>query len=172
MYQDILVPTDGTAGTETALDHALTMASIDGGRIHVLSVADKRVYLSASKDEQDEVLATLRQESEQAVDDASAYVTEQDAEVVSEVRVGIPYREILRYADEQDIDLVVIGTHGRHGRDKLVNLGSVTERVVSSTERPVFVVEIGEPEAEEGDEEESAETQSSADAESTDESAA
>ena len=63
------------------------------------------------------------------------------------VRDGVPYRAILEYAAETPVDLVVIGTHGRSGRDKLANLGSVTERVVENTETPTLVIRIDEREA-------------------------
>lgn len=54
----------------------------------------------------------------------------------------MPHRVILDYADEHGADVVVMGTHGRTGRDKLTSLGSVTERVIENAKRPVLVVHI------------------------------
>lgn len=142
MYERILVPTDGSDGTERALEHALEVASADT-TVHVLSVVDRRIYLSADKDRQEEVLATLHEESERAVESLLDAVGDDDAETVGAVREGVPHAEIVDYAADNDIDLIVIGSHGRTGRDKLVNLGSVTERVVSDAGRPVLVVGIG-----------------------------
>jgi nucleotide-binding universal stress UspA family protein len=62
---------------------------------------------------------------------------------VTEIREGIPYKAILGYAEETDVDAVVMGTHGRTGRDRLAHLGSVTDRVVENATVPVLVVDIG-----------------------------
>jgi nucleotide-binding universal stress UspA family protein len=58
---------------------------------------------------------------------------------VAAVRHGTPHREILDYADETGVDLIVIGTHGRTSLRRTV-LGSVTERVVRLSAVPVLAV--------------------------------
>jgi nucleotide-binding universal stress UspA family protein len=144
MYDDILVPTDGSAGTEEALTHALDVAKQRGARVHALSVVDRRVYLSADREQQDAILESLTADAEEATAAVRERATEAGVETTTAVRDGVPHSEILRYADEEDVDLIVIGTHGRTGRDKLVNMGSVTERVVSNADQPVLVVHIGD----------------------------
>jgi len=52
---------------------------------------------------------------------------------------GSPYRQILASAEEHDIDLIVMGTHGRRGIDRYL-LGSVAEKVVRTAEPPVLTV--------------------------------
>ena len=144
MYDDILVPTDGSAGTDETLTHALDIAKHRGARVHALSVVDRRVYLSADRDQQDDILESLTESAEEAVEAVKARADAEDVETTTAVRDGVPHSEILRYADEADIDLIVIGTHGRTGRDKLVNMGSVTERVVENAAQPVLVIHIGD----------------------------
>jgi nucleotide-binding universal stress UspA family protein len=146
MYDRILLPTDGSDGTDRAIEHALAAADADT-TIHVLSVVDRRLYLSAEKDDQEEVLETLRAESDQAVTDLAARIEDAGHDAVGVVREGIPHDEIVAYADEAEVDLIVIGSHGRTGREKIVNLGSVTERVISNVGRPVLVVDIGPEDA-------------------------
>lgn len=146
MYDSVLVPTDGSEGTDRTLDHAISVATDNDARLYVLSVIDKRIYLAADKEDQDDVLATLTEDAETAVEEAGQRARETGLDVVTEVRDGIPYREILRYIDDVGIDLVAIGTHGRTGRDRLANMGSVTERVVKNAPVPVLVVNIGEAE--------------------------
>jgi nucleotide-binding universal stress UspA family protein len=102
------------------------------------------VYLSADRDQQDAILDGMTERAEEAVDAVRERTTEAGVETVTAVRDGVPHSEILRYADEEGIDLIVIGTHGRTGRDKLVNMGSVTERVVENATQPVLVVQIGQ----------------------------
>jgi nucleotide-binding universal stress UspA family protein len=144
MYDDILAPTDGSAGTDDTLTHALDIAAQRGARLHALSVIDRRVYLSADRDQQEDILETLTESAEDAVAAVETRAVEADVETTTAVRDGVPHSEILRYADEAGIDLIVIGTHGRTGRDKLVNMGSVTERVVENATQPVLVVHIGD----------------------------
>lgn len=144
MYDDILVPTDGSAGTGETLAHALDIASERSACVHALSVVDRRIYLSADRDQQDAILESLTESAEEAVQAVRERTTDAGVETVTAVRDGVPHSEILRYADEEGIDLIVIGTHGRTGRDKLVNMGSVTERVVENADQPVLVVQIGD----------------------------
>lgn len=142
MYDRILVPTDGSDGTDRAVEHALAVAA-DGTTVHAVSVADRRLYLSADKADQEGVLERLHEESRRAVEAVRDAVEDAGFEAVTEVREGVPHDEIVAYAGEIDADLIVIGSHGRTGREKIVNLGSVAERVVSSAGRPVLVVDIG-----------------------------
>ncbi|WP_380676021.1 universal stress protein [Salinigranum sp. GCM10025319] len=144
MYDDILVPTDGSAGTDEALTHALDIAGQRGSRVHALSVVDRRIYLSAERDQQDAILESLNDSAEEAVAAVRDRAADAGVETVTAVRDGVPHSEILDYADEEGVDLIVIGTHGRTGRDKIVNMGSVTERVVENAGQPVLVVHIGE----------------------------
>jgi nucleotide-binding universal stress UspA family protein len=146
MYERILVPTDGSPGTERALEHATGLAETFGATIHALSVTDKRIRLAASEDDRDQVATTLQDEAEAAVDAVEESVAGRAIDVVTAIRDGIPHRAIVEYGAEEDVDLVVIGTHGRTGRDQLVNLGSVTERVVELADRPVLVVDIADEE--------------------------
>jgi nucleotide-binding universal stress UspA family protein len=143
MYDSILVPTDGSEGTKKALEHAMEVASLSGATIHVLSVVDRRLYLAAGEDQKDELQDSLREDAVAAVDGVAETVRDADVDCTTAVRDGVPYRCILDYAEEHDVDVVVMGTHGRTGRDKLASLGSVTERVVQNTSRPVLVVSIG-----------------------------
>jgi nucleotide-binding universal stress UspA family protein len=144
MYGNVLVPTDGSEGTAAVLDHAVEVADDTGATVHGLYVVDQQVVLATSKDNQESVRADLREEGERAVGTVSDVATDADLEAVTAVAEGVPHREILTYIEEEDIDLVVMGTHGRRGRDRIVSLGSVTERVVGSARVPVLTVWIGE----------------------------
>jgi len=144
MYDRILVPTDGSSGTAKTLDHACAIASDNDATLHALYVVDRRLFLAAEDDTKDDVRASLEDEGTAALDDAADRGREAGVDVVTERREGIPHRAIVDYADEIDADLVAMGTHGRTGRDRLAALGSVTERVVETAERPVLVVNIEE----------------------------
>lgn len=144
MYDAILVPTDGSDGTDPAVEHGLTLAADYGATLHAVYVVDKRLYLAADGDEQTELVASMEAEGEEAL---AAIVERAEAagvDVVTQLLEGVPYRDLLAYAEDADIDLVVMGTHGRTGPDRLANLGSTTERVVKQASMPVLTVRIAD----------------------------
>ena len=143
MYDSILLPTDGSDGAAEALDHAIGAAEAYGADLHVVSVVDRRVVLAADADETESVEAELTEDAAAAVDDLATRATDAGIEVTTATPQGVPYREILAYADDEAVDLLVLGTHGRTGREKRLNLGSTTERIVKAAERPLLVVDIG-----------------------------
>lgn len=143
MYDAILVPTDGSEGVDQTLEHAMTMAKHHDATIHALYVVDRRFELAADED-RDDLVAQLTERGEAAVADIAEMAGAAGIDVVTTVREGIPYKTILGYADEADIDVIAMGTHGRTGRDRLAHLGSVTDRVVENATVPVFVVNIGD----------------------------
>jgi nucleotide-binding universal stress UspA family protein len=149
MYDRILLPTDGSDGTEQALSHAVEIARGRDATIHALSVIDRRLYLAADETQKSELKSSLRDDARAAVERVAAGAADAGVDCTTAVRDGVPYRVILEYAAERPVDLVVMGTHGRSGRDKLANLGSVTERVVENTDTPTLVVRIDESDRDE-----------------------
>ncbi|MBX0323737.1 universal stress protein [Halomicroarcula sp. F13] len=142
MYDKVLVATDGSPGTTETLAHAVSIARDNDAVLHGLYVVDRRLYLAADKDTQEDVRESLREEGEVALDDIAVGGEEAALETVTRMEEGIPHKVITQYAADEDVDLVVMGTHGRTGRDRVANLGSVTERVVESSPVPVLVVHI------------------------------
>jgi len=142
MYDRILLPTDGSNETTQSIEHAATIAGAHGATVHVLYVVDQRQYRAAAREAKDEVIASLEEEGERAVEAAETELAEHGVETTTALEEGIPYKTILSVAKDEDIDMIVIGTHGRTGRDRLVALGSVTERVVENAPMPVLVVDI------------------------------
>lgn len=140
MYDRVLVPTDGSETVETTLEHGLRIARDNDAAVHALYVIDNRVVRSADGDAREELERTLEDEGREAVDAVEARALEADLEVVSEIRSGTPHKEILDYAEEAEIDLIAIGSHGKSPREKLLTMGSVSERVVDNSPVPVLVV--------------------------------
>lgn len=140
MYDRVLIPTDGSETVETTLEHAIRIARDNGAAVHALYVIDGRVVRSADDDAREDLERTLESEGREAVDAVEARALEADLEVVSEIRYGTPHKEILDYAEETGIDLIAIGTHGKSPREKLLTMGSVSERVVDNAAVPVLVV--------------------------------
>lgn len=137
MYENVLIPTDGSDGTPRAVEHAIRLARTTGGTLHVLHVVDTETLPldSHSRSLYDE-LETAGRVSTEAICDRAAEV---GVHAVGTVRQGTPCEAILDYADANDVDLIVMGTHGRTGLRRLL-LGSTTERVVRLSDVPVLTV--------------------------------
>ena len=137
MYENVLIPTDGSDGTPRAVEHAIRIAREAGGTLHVLHVVDTGVLPldSNSQSLYDEMETAGRVSAEAICERAS----EAGVHAVGTVRRGTPYDEILDYADANGVDLIVMGTHGRTGLPRLF-LGSTTERVVRLSDVPVLSV--------------------------------
>ncbi|WP_224448565.1 universal stress protein [Haloprofundus salilacus] len=149
MYDSILVATDGSGPSEAAVDRALDLAQRYGATLHAISIVDTRVYTDVDV-RSEPVLDTLEEQSQNAVDavaEASA-AADADVPVVTDVVHGSPASGIVDYATEHDVDLVVVGTHGRHGVRRVL-LGSVAERVVRNAPVPVLTVGGGDERADE-----------------------
>jgi len=137
MYDDILIPTDGSQGAEAALEHAIDIATRWEANLHALYVVDYRVARSGP------LRAALRDEGREALRDVEVTGTQAGLSVVTEIAEGNPHEEILEYVSEHGIDVVVVGSHGRSGIDRLV-VGSVAERVVRLSPVPVLTVPAGD----------------------------
>ncbi|AQL42682.1 universal stress protein UspA [Halorientalis sp. IM1011] len=144
MYQDILLPTDGSEGVAAAADHAGTVAERFDATVHVLSVADSRNrFESPSSGISTEVWDEAeRERAEAAVDDAVAVLPD-GVPVETHVEAGVPKTAILDAIDDVGVDLVVMGTHGRTGIDHYL-IGSVAEKVVRKSPVPVMTVRLDE----------------------------
>lgn len=148
MYERILVPTDGSKVAKTAVDHAVDIAEKYGAEVHALFIADTDAVAYGLGTEQ---VDRIRQgnfqgmtELREGAEAATGYVKEQaealGLTVVERHAGGQPHDMIADYAQENDIDLVVMGSHGRSGVRRVL-LGSVTERTLRSTRVPVLVVD-------------------------------
>lgn len=142
MYDDILLPTDGSSATAQALNHARSIAEDKDATIHVLYVLDKRHYLAADENMKGEIRKSLEEEGERALEDARISIEDAGLEARTDHIEGVPHKTIVEYADEHGMDLIVMGTHGKTGRDRVASLGSTTERVVKNAGMPVLVVEL------------------------------
>lgn len=144
MTRQVLVPLDGSEPSWAAFEHAL--AQHEGDRITVLHVVDptEGVYTGLDGGYYDGT-ATDRafERGEELCNRARELLAEATAEsstvLETLVESGRPARTIVQYADDNDVDLIVIGSHGRTGVSRVL-LGSVAETVVRRAAVPVTVV--------------------------------
>ena len=137
----LLVPSDFSECSEAAVRYGLELARRFDAKLHLLHVVyDPALQPWATEGMTLPLLDAVDQwqkESRQRLIDA---VPPADAgRVTVSATIGSPYAEILRYADENDVDLIVMGTHGRSGMSHVL-LGSIAEKVVRHAPCPVLTV--------------------------------
>lgn len=138
MYSNILIPTDGSEGAERAIEHGLELAEVYGSTVHALYVVEP---VHTTEYGIEAIITAMESEGERATTDIAERGESRGIDVETAVRRGTPHKQILEYVGENDINLVVIGTHGRTGLDRYL-LGSVTEKVVRLSDVPVLTVSI------------------------------
>lgn len=140
MYDDLLVPTDGSEAVDHALDHAIPLAIDHDATLHALYVVDRRVATAGSSELHDEVIADLESQGETAVSAVADRAREAGLDVETIVRTGTPDTEIVAYAEEAGIDVIVMSPEGKSPRERIRSLGSVSDRVTDDATVPVFLI--------------------------------
>lgn len=139
MYDTILVTTDGSEGANAAVPHAVDIAGRYDATLHVLYVVDVRMSPIETDMDRDEIVQLIEETGEKPTTFVLDRARELDIPTVESIRLGVPHEIIREYVDANDIDLVVMGTHGRSGLERAL-LGSTTERVVRTVDVPVMAV--------------------------------
>lgn len=142
MYDQILVPTDGSDAARAAAEEAIALAEQFGGTVHAVYVVDEsatNLLLNvASLESVTEAMSTAGSEATERIAEMCAAA---DVPVETEIIRGMQvHGAILEYIETHEIDLVVMGTAGRRGVQHL--LGSTTERVLANSSVPVLSVAI------------------------------
>lgn len=139
MFKEILIPTDGSEGARRSIEHALDLGEKYGARIHTLYVVDETVYATPALSGDELFLEELEKDGEAACEEVVSAGSERGLDVVSECVRGNPHQEIVDYADDNDIDLIVMGKHGASDH-RHHHIGSCTDRVVRLANVPVLPV--------------------------------
>lgn len=138
MYDDILLPTDGSPGAEAAIDHAVAQANQNSAvvhAVHVIEVTDMGDVTEDTGNTQNKLRSSARELLEPILDAAE----KAGVESVEAVVEGRPHEKLVDYIEDNDIDLVVMGSHGKTGLSRIL-LGSTAEKVVRHSPAPVLTV--------------------------------
>jgi nucleotide-binding universal stress UspA family protein len=143
MYEDILIPYDGSDGAAEVLHHAAELAHWADATLHVLYVAD------TARDSvtvvEGHTVDALEQQGKDIVEEASKTLETLGVPHETDIVQGNPAQTIVEYAERYDQDLVVMPTHGREGISRYL-VGSVSEKVVRLSSVPVLSVRMQDDE--------------------------
>lgn len=144
IYNRILIATDGSEQNKKAVIHAVELAEHHAAELHAVYVMDiksdygPKSYLST--DISTKGLETfLRQEGEAAIQYVEDLAKNEGLDIKKWIVQGHPAEEIMKLAEEQSVDLIVMGTLGRSGIEKFL-LGSVADKVIRNSNIPVLTV--------------------------------
>lgn len=143
MFKHILVPVDGSETAQKAVEKAASLARAYGSTVTVIYVIDPYPFTGLGSDfayGQAEYLSAAKAEAKEATEAAQAVLTQAGVAVSTRVvEAHTIWRGILETATSSGADLIVMGSHGRRGMEKVV-LGSVAQRVLSHAHLSVLVV--------------------------------
>jgi len=141
MAKRLLVPVDGSDPADAALEFAVK--EYPDADITALSVIDPTDVgygsIEAAPSTFEHLQESAEDRTEQVLEDAKALAADHGVELTTETVIGMPSRAIVEWAENSDIDGIVIGSHGRQGVTRVL-LGSVAESVVRRSPVPVTVV--------------------------------
>ncbi len=145
MHQKILIPTDGSDRVQGAVEYGIDLATECEATVHALYVIETKahyVFTAAGHDpaEMDE----YREYGKRLVEDVVDQAVERGLDGVGAVRSGNVAQEITAYAQERDIDCIVMGAQGRSDVDDYL-IGGTAEKVIRTAEIPVTTVRHHDP---------------------------
>lgn len=137
LFNHILVPTDFSGPSKEALRVAVDLATTFGAALTLLHVHDLPTYVYYGAEVDATLLGALESDARRGLDETATEATQRVSRTQAVFRIGSARSEIVSLIEAQRPDLVVMGTHGRHGVGHAL-LGSVAEAVVRLSPVPVL----------------------------------
>jgi nucleotide-binding universal stress UspA family protein len=138
--QKILIPTDGSDYSIRAAEYGISIAKTHDAQIMVVFVLDEVVIDRFSKiTERENVEKELKTDGQRYINYVLGLAEKEGVKATSLIAKGRPFEQIVHLANGLNMDLIVMGTYGRRGAERIL-LGSVAERVIEYSHCPVLVV--------------------------------
>ena len=138
--EKILIPTDGSTHSIRAAEYAISIAKTHDAQIMIVYVVDEVVVDHFSTvAEREAVEAELKRDGERYIHYISNLAESEGVTSSSMLVKGRPFEQIVNLAKSFNIDLLVMGTYGHQGADRIL-MGRVAERVIEYSPCPVLVV--------------------------------
>lgn len=142
MYKRILIATDGSDKSKVAAKEGIELAKAMGAQAIAIYVVNEVVVASAVRQlgtDRKVVETKLEATGQKALDDLKNMGTEAGVSLDTIMRIGAPAQVIIDTAGAENVDLIVMGSHGESGVSKLL-IGSVVQKVLYWATIPVLVV--------------------------------
>ena len=142
MFRKILYPTDFSDGSKIAINYLIQLKDAGTKEVVLLHVVDARnlhipdIYAIMDLSMLGEKQAIS---AKKKVSKIAEKLSDAGIKTIIRIEKGIPFKEILRVEKEEDVSLIIIGSHGTSDVKEML-LGSVSEKVVRKAEKPVLVV--------------------------------
>ena len=142
MYKKILVPLDGSELSESVISHVINIAT--GCKVpevvllRVREPLDNRVVAALEPETAKELNQAFNYEFANYLKGIAATLKKKKVTAKVEVLAGDPAKEILKYSKNNNIDLIIMSTHGRSGVSRIV-FGSVANKIIRQTEVPILL---------------------------------
>ncbi|MBN1690219.1 MAG: universal stress protein [Dehalococcoidia bacterium] len=144
MYKKIMVPLDGSQIAECVIPHIEAIAGKSSAKVELVTVIEPleiptRGHIAISDDEIKQIDAEGKKEANKYLDRVSDRLTKAGVKTDTVILSGNAADRLTRYAVNNDIDLIIMATHGRSGISRLF-WGSVAEKILRATEIPVLLI--------------------------------
>jgi nucleotide-binding universal stress UspA family protein len=140
MYKKILIPTDGSDTAEIAVKQGIGLAKAVGAKVYGLYVIDTSTFIGVPTEAiWENMKGLLEEEGKNTLSKMEKMAKDSGVEHEMILNEGSPYKNIIQTAEENGVDLIMMGTAGRVGLDRFL-LGSVAEKVVRTAPCSVTVV--------------------------------
>ena len=138
MYDRILVASDGSDPANRAVEFGVDLAQQYGGTVYAIDVVNTDRYGEPALSSAELVLDEIEDRARTVLDEMEDVAEAEDVPIETRCSHGTPHKEIVAHADEVDADVIVLGFQGRTQTGD--HVGSVANRVLNSTKRPVLLV--------------------------------
>ncbi len=141
LLKRILTPTDFSKLSFESIEYALSIFKSEDLQLYLLHIIDRAKIrkIKTKNKNAHELISEIKKEAIKKLDNIVDDYLETITNVETAVRIGEPYSEIVKYAQQKNVDLIVISTHGRTGISHML-MGSVAEKVVRYSPIPVLTV--------------------------------
>jgi nucleotide-binding universal stress UspA family protein len=140
--KSILLPTDFSNLSLSAANFATSLAKQYKAEIHLMHVIEKTppmMYIHSINPQIESFSSYIEEDAKLGIEKIAERFKKEGVNIITALRKGLDYQEIVDYAEENKIDIIVIATHGRTGILHTL-LGSVAEKVIRYSKIPVLVI--------------------------------
>ncbi|HNW37946.1 MAG TPA: universal stress protein [Methanosarcina vacuolata] len=143
LFRNIVIATDGSKNVQRAISHGIEFAKLSGAIVHALYVVNTPSIISENWTAGKETIYNImKNDGKKAVSKIKEIGEASGVEVREVLLEGYPSNEIIDFAENNNIDLIVMGSLGATGLERFL-IGSVAETVVRGSKVPVLVVRSG-----------------------------